>query len=71
MGIANLTTWVPWTTIIHYTPFDDSASMWLRVAIDHRVLDGLEVAYALREMEEVLNRQILDEVLQMDPAHNA
>jgi len=71
LGIANLTTWVPWTTMIHYTPFDDFGSMWLRIAIDHRVLDGLEVAYALREMEEVLNRQILDEVLQMDPAHKA
>jgi hypothetical protein len=71
MGIANLTTWVPWTTMIHYTPFDDAGSMWLRIAIDHRVLDGLEVAYALREMEEVLNRQILDEVVQMDSAHNA
>jgi hypothetical protein len=71
MGIANLATWVPWTTMIHYTPFDDAGSMLLRIAIDHRVLDGAEVAYALREMEEVLNRQILDEVLQMDPAHNA
>jgi hypothetical protein len=69
MGIANLTTWVPWTTMIHYTPFDDAGSMLLRIAIDHRVLDGVEVAYALRQMEEVLNRQILEEVLQMGPAN--
>jgi hypothetical protein len=67
MGIANLSTWVPWTTMIHYTPFDDDGSMLLRIAIDHRVLDGIEVAYALREMEEVLNRQILEEVRQMAP----
>jgi hypothetical protein len=39
--------------------------MLLRIALDHRVLDGVEVAYALREMEEVLNGQILQEVLQM------
>lgn len=65
MGIANLTTWVPWSTMIHYTPFDDAGSMFLRIAIDHRVLDGLEVAYALREMEEVLNGPILEEVRQM------
>jgi hypothetical protein len=65
MGIANLTTLVPWTTMIHYSPFDDAGSMLLRIAIDHRVLDGVQVAYALREMEEVLNRQILQEVLQM------
>ena len=68
MGVGNLTTWVPWTSMIHYTPFDDAGSMLLRVAIDHRVFDGMEVAFALREMEEVLNQQILGEVLQMTPA---
>ena len=62
MGIANLTTLTPWTTMVHYTPFDEAGSMLLRIAIDHRVLDGLEAAYALRHMEEVLNQQILDEV---------
>jgi hypothetical protein len=71
MGLANLITRVPWTTMIHYTPFDDGGSMLLRIAIDHRVLDGMEVAYALRETEEVLNRQILGEVLQMGPAETA
>jgi len=65
MGLANLTTWVPWTTMIHYTPFDEAGSMLLRIAIDHRVLDGLEVAYALREMEEALNGCILEEVKQL------
>jgi hypothetical protein len=65
MGIANLSTWTPWTTMIHYTPFDAFDSMHLRIAIDHRVLDGLEVAYALREMEEVLNGSLLEEVRQL------
>jgi|SRR5579883_109004 len=68
MGIANISTWVPWTTMIHYTPFDENDSMHLRIAIDHRVLDGLEVAYALREMEEVLNSSILEEVKQLPTA---
>jgi hypothetical protein len=63
MGIANISTWVPWTTMIHYTPFDEAGSMFLRIAIDHRVLDGLEIAYALREMEEMLNGPIREEVL--------
>jgi hypothetical protein len=65
MGIGNLSTWVPWTTMIHYTPFDDHDSMFLRIALDHRVLDGLEIAYALREMEEALNGALLDEVRRM------
>jgi|SRR5665213_2307059 len=71
MGLANISTWVPWTTMIHYTPFDDAGSMFLRIAIDHRVLDGVEVAYALREMEEVLNSQILEEVKQMSQSKAA
>jgi hypothetical protein len=65
MGGATLSTWAPWTTMIHYTPFDDAGSMFLRIALDHRVLDGLEVSYALHEMEQVLNTSILDEVTQM------
>lgn len=71
MGIANLTTLVPWSTMIHYTPFDDAGSMFLRIAIDHRVLDGLEVAYALREMEEALNGPLLAEVQLMARAKKA
>jgi hypothetical protein len=71
MGIANLSTWTPWTTMIHYTPFDEAGSMFLRIALDHRVLDGLEIAYALREMEEVLNGPILEEVRQMPSARAA
>jgi len=71
MGIANISTWVPWTTMIHYTPFDEQGSMFLRIAIDHRVLDGLEVAYALSEMEQVLNGPILDEVRQMPSSKKA
>jgi hypothetical protein len=65
MGAATISTWVPQTTMIHYTPFDESGSMFLRIVLDHRVFDGLEGAYALRETEEVLNTQILEEVKAM------
>ena len=71
MGMATLTTHVPWTTMIHYTPFDDAGSMFLRIAIDHRVLDGVEVAFALHKMENVLNSVILDELRQMPRAKAA
>lgn len=67
MGVANLSTLVPLTTMIHYTPFDKDGSMFLRIALDHRVLDGLEAAYALREMEFMLNGPILEEVRQAVP----
>ena len=65
MGLSNISTWFPWTTMIHYTPFHDDDSMMLRLGIDHRVFDGLEAAYALREMEQVLNTSILEEVRTM------
>lgn len=65
MGVANLTTWTPWTTMIHYTPFHEDGSVYLRIALDHRVLDGLEAALALREMEHALLGPILDEVRRM------
>jgi len=65
MGAATISTWVPQTTMIHYTPFADDGSMFLRIVLDHRVFDGLEGAFALRETEEVLNTQILEEVKTM------
>jgi hypothetical protein len=71
MGGATLSTWAPWTTMIHYTPFDDAGSMLLRIALDHRVLDGMETTLAMKEMEQVLNTSILDEVKQMPRARAA
>jgi hypothetical protein len=68
MGTATLTTLVPWTSMIHYTPFDETGSMHLRLIIDHRVLDGVELSVALRKMEDALNGPILDEVLQRSSA---
>jgi hypothetical protein len=65
LGAGTLSTWVPWTTMAHYTPFDEDGYMSLRTTMDHRVVDGVEMALAAREMEEVLNTTILDEVKQM------
>jgi hypothetical protein len=57
--------------MIHYTPFDETGSMHLRMAIDHRVLDGVEAAFALHKMENALNGPILDEVRQLPTANAA
>ena len=71
MGAAMLAGPVPWTTMIHYTPFDETGSMHLRMALDHRVLDGVEAAFALHKMENALNGPILDEVRQLPTANAA
>ncbi|MFO0936920.1 MAG: hypothetical protein U0798_10445 [Gemmataceae bacterium] len=65
LGLANISTWFPWSSMIHFTPFEDDDTITLRIGIDHRVFDGVEAAFALREMEQALNTVILDEVKAM------
>jgi hypothetical protein len=65
MGGATLATLVPWTTMMHYTPFLDDGSLMVRVLADHRVLDGLEASLVCRDMERLLNTTIADEVREM------
>lgn len=62
LGGSTLTTFVPWTTMLHFTPFDDQGCTTVRICLDHRTLDGLEVSLALREMQEILNGPIAEEV---------
>ena len=65
MGAATLTTLVPWTTMLHFTPWEDDGWLTIRIALDHRVLDGVEAALVGREIQEVLNGPIADEVRAM------
>jgi hypothetical protein len=50
------------TATFFYSLFDDDSNLIMRLAIDHRVLDGVVAARALSEMEEVLNNEILKEL---------
>jgi hypothetical protein len=62
MGGATLTTWTPWTLMLHYTPFDDSGTLAIRFGFDHRVFDGFEIGMAIQELHRNLNGPLLDEV---------
>ena len=62
---STLMTWTPWTTMIHYTPFDDDDSLLFRTLFDHRVIDGVILAKAGQELYETLNGPILEEVKSM------
>ncbi len=44
---------------------DDEGTVSVRLAFDHRVIDGLQAARALRRLEESLVGPIADEVLRM------
>jgi hypothetical protein len=55
------------TSTIFYSLFDETGHIDMRMAFDHRVLDGATAARTLMEMEEVLLTTILKEI-QQSPA---
>ncbi len=55
----------PLSTILSYGKIDRDGNVDVRVSFDHRVLDGAMVARFLKEMEQVLNREILQELLDL------
>jgi hypothetical protein len=52
----------PLTTILHYGIFQPDGTIDVRLTFDHRVLDGGNVARALRELDDVLHGEILAEL---------
>jgi hypothetical protein len=48
--------------MIHYGLMDDKGCLDVRLAFDHRVLDGAPAAEALGSLEATLLGEILDEV---------
>src|SRR5262249_6643313 len=70
LGGRALTLPSPLTTTLHYGVFEKDGSVPVRLAFDHRVLDGGNVARLLKEMEHVLRTQILAEMpgLALSPA---
>ena len=65
-GILNLTPLL--TTSLFYGLFDDHGCLDVRLAIDHRVLDGAPAADALASLEDTLLGEILDEVKSLQRA---
>jgi len=52
----------PLTTVVTYGVIGGDGSVTVRVIFDHRVLDAMTVARALRRLEEILNGPIADEL---------
>jgi hypothetical protein len=52
----------PLTTTLNYGTFEADGSIDVRIAYDHRVLDGAPVARALSELEDVLHGPIVEEL---------
>jgi len=52
----------PLTTLLNYGPIGPTGSVVVRIVYDHRVMDGLVVAKALRQLDECLLGTVLDEI---------
>lgn len=52
----------PLTTQLNYGPIGPTGSVIVRIVYDHRVMDGLTVASALRRLDEHLHTTVIDEL---------
>jgi hypothetical protein len=52
----------PLTTLLNYGPISPAGSTMVRVVYDHRVMDGLTIANALRRLDEHLHTTVMDEL---------
>ena len=72
IGGAGLTTILsPLTCTLHYSLFNDSGEIDMRITFDHRAIDGAPVARALTEMEQVLATEVLAEIKRLPKANQA
>jgi hypothetical protein len=62
LGSASLHFLTPLTSTLSYGVLGDDGSVVVRLAYDHRVLDGVEPARALEDLEQTLNGPILEEL---------
>jgi len=53
------------TATLHYGLFDQNDNLQMRLSFDHRVLDGATAASALVELENALNREVLDDLISL------
>jgi hypothetical protein len=68
LGAACLSVIAPWTVSLFYDRFDDDGALDVRMAFDHRVVDGALMAAVLVDMERELRGPILEELRALRPA---
>jgi hypothetical protein len=62
LGAESLNPLTPLTTLLNYGSIAEDGSVKVRIHYDHRVMDGANVARALREFEKILNDVVAEEV---------
>lgn len=61
----------PLSTTLDYAPFVSDGSIDVRVAFDHRVVDGAFMARAMVTLEQILNEVIAQELRELDSTGTA
>jgi hypothetical protein len=69
LGAASLHPLSVLTTTLNYGVIDGNGDVDVRIVYDHRVMDGGTVARALAWLEQVLNREMRDELCRLREAH--
>jgi hypothetical protein len=64
LGAESLHPISPLTTTLTFGPISDAGDVNVKLIYDHRVLDGAYIARRLRDIENALNAEILDELRQ-------
>lgn len=67
LGAESLHPISPLTTVINYGTIRNDGETAVRAMYDHRVMDGITVATALRRLEETLHTVIADELRALAP----
>lgn len=62
LGVEQMHPLTPLTTYFTFGPIGPDGDVTAKIVYDHRVMDGRTVARALVALEDVLNREILDEL---------
>jgi hypothetical protein len=62
LGAESLHPISPLTTTLTFGPISDSGDVNVKLIYDHRVLDGAYIARRLRDIENTLNNEILNEL---------
>lgn len=71
LGAESLHPIAPATTTLNYGIIAPDGSVPVRLIYDHRLMDGATVARALKQMEEILNGPIVEELKASRPRANA
>lgn len=70
LGAESLNPLTPLTSLLNYGPIGEDGSVDVRIHYDHRVMDGANVARALKRFEAILNGEVADEVRRFEaPGH--